>query len=185
MLSDILVKEKETVINRWLELTLNTYPDETKKFLGSKKDRFSNPVGSNIREGLNEIYNLLVTNADPENPEFSYFMDKIVRIRAVQEFTPSNALAFIFFLKHAVREVLAKNITDRGMFEELLTFESRIDRLALLAFNIYMQCRETLFDIRAFELKNRTSRILEVISRKYGMPEDWAEPDNNNSSTAT
>ena len=39
--------------------------------------------------------------------------------------------------------------------------ESRIDDLALLAFDIYMKCREKLYDIRANEAKNQVSRLLQ------------------------
>jgi hypothetical protein len=47
------------------------------------------------------------------------------------------------------------------MFRELLTLESRIDQLANASFDIFMKCREKLYEIRANELRNWTYRALQ------------------------
>jgi hypothetical protein len=81
-------------------------------------------------------------------------LDSIIRIRAVQDFTPSQALAFVFLLKKAVREEL--KIKDSGftkldlpeLHEELLHFETRIDGLASLAFDVYVKCRDDINRIK-------------------------------------
>jgi hypothetical protein len=39
--------------------------------------------------------------------------------------------------------------------EELSALETRIDRLALLAFDCYMKCREKIYEIRLGELRRR------------------------------
>ena len=106
-------------------------------------------------------------------------MTKSFEIRAIQDFSPAEALVFVFFLKNAVREKLAPHVEEYKLFEELLTFESKVDRLALLAFNIYVQCRESLYDVRVAEIRRRSSRILERASQKYGMPEEWLDPDDD------
>lgn len=62
---------------------------------------------------------------------------------------------------------------DPDLLGELLKLESRIDSLALTSFDIYMKCREKLFEMRAMEIRNRTSRILERACMKYGAPHDW------------
>jgi RsbT co-antagonist protein rsbRD N-terminal domain len=185
MLVKLLKKEKKAILKRWLDLTLDTYPQESKKFLARDVNRFANPVGSSIQLGMEAIYDSLLTEDDSVTPVFMEQLDKIIRIRAVQDFSPAVAVGFMFLLKIAVREVLAKDIQDSRRFEELLTFESRVDKLALLSFNIYMQCRETIFDIRATELRNRTSRILERACQKYGMPSEWMDPEDKNKNSET
>ncbi len=185
MLVKFLEKEKDAVLKRWLDLTLDTYPQQTKKFLVRDVNRFANPVGSSIQSGMETIYDSLLQEDVGITPPFMEQLDKIIRIRAVQDFTPALAVGFIFLLKSAVREVAAKEIQDSRQFEELLTFESRIDKLALLSFNIYMQCRETIFDIRATEIRNRTSRILERACQKYGMPSEWLDPEDKNDNSVT
>jgi len=179
MLEKFLAANKATILKRWFELILDTYPPDSRKFFGTQKNRFSNPVGANLSEGLEGLLDGLVHGVDSESEAFSDFLDKIVRIRAVQEFSPANAVGFIFLLKTAVRENLAKEIHDQRMLEELLEFESRIDGLALVAFNIYMQCRETIFEMRATEIRSRVSRILERACQKYGNPSEWLDPQND------
>jgi hypothetical protein len=185
MLVKFLEQEKQAVLKRWLELTLDTYPGEAKKFLAGNANRFANPVGSSIQSGMESIYDSLLKEDTGLTPPFMEHLDKIIRIRAVQDFSPALAVGFVFLLKSAVREVAAKEIQDSRQVEELLTFESRIDKVALLSFNIYMQCRETIFDIRATEIRNRTSRILERACQKYGMPSEWMDPEDKNDNSVT
>jgi len=176
MLEDSLSAQRAPILQRWLELILETYPPDSRKFFATQKNRFSNPVGANLSEGLEGLFDSLVHGVDSESDSFSDYLDKIVRIRAVQEFSPAKAVGFVFFLKTAVRETLAEQIHDPRLLRELLEFESRIDSLALLAFNIYMQCRETIFEMRATEIRSRVSRILERACQKYGNPSEWLDP---------
>ena len=159
MLEEFLVNKRTAILERWFELTVDTYPADSRKFIKSRGDRFANPVGASISKGLDGIYDLLVKSGGAEPHEFVTSLDEIVRIRAVQDFSPANAVGFVFLLKKAVREALGKEILENQILDQVVAFESRIDSLALLSFNIYMQCREKLFEIRATEIRNRTSRI--------------------------
>ncbi len=185
MLEDLLAKNRTVILRRWFELTLDTYPADSRKFLKRQNDRFANPVGMSISEGMEEIYERLLKSGDAGPHEFATSLDKIVRIRAVQDFSPANAVGFVFLLKTAIREAVAKEIRENLLFGQLLKIESRIDRLALLSFNIYMHCREQLFEIKATEIRNRTSRILERACQKYGMPQDWQAPENGSKNSVT
>ena len=96
-------------------------------------------------------------------------LDPIIRIRAAQNFTPSQATAFVLSLKKALRENLAKELHDLSSIRELFEFESKIDQLCLMAFDIYMQCREKIYQIGANETRNRTFKAFEragLISEK-------------------
>ncbi len=175
MLEDLLLKERDAVVSRWKELLVGTYPSETQRFLKTQRNPFANPLGNSIDEGLDGLYDNLLKDGDSE--AFSKFLDRVIRIRAVQGYAPSTAVGFVFLLKDAVRGVLEKVISEKRLYEELLTFEQKIDSLALLSFNIYMQCRETIFEIRAHEIRSRTSRLVERACQKYGMPHEWADSD--------
>ncbi|MGC8605690.1 MAG: RsbRD N-terminal domain-containing protein, partial [Desulfomonilaceae bacterium] len=86
----------------------------------------------------------------------------------------SDAVGFIFFLKKSIRESVHEEMSkDSILVGEVLAVESRVDSLALTAFDVYMKCREKLFEIRAMEIRNRTSRILDRACMKYGAPHDW------------
>jgi len=176
MLTDLLVREKARILKRWSDLILETYPPETSKFLKSSADRFRNPVGAAITEGTEVLFDALVRGVDHRSNEVSAALDNIVRIRAVQEFSPSVAIGFIFLLKKVVREHLVRDIQEKRLVDALLDFESKIDDMALTAFNIYTGCRERIFEIRAVEIRNRTSRILERACEKFGMPSEWQPP---------
>ena len=78
-----------------------------------------------------------------------------------QNFAPSEAVRFIFQLKSVVRSTLARTQQEPVSAEELISFESSIDDLALFAFDLYMQCRETIYDIKAKEARSMTFRLLQ------------------------
>ena len=150
-------------MERWFQLVLGTYPADTSRFLKQEKDRFINPVGYAISQEIEALYDELLQGMNSD--KLAACLDNIIRIRAVQDFSPSQTIAFIFLLKKAIREELASEITENQVFEELLKFESRIDKLVLLAFDIYMKCREKVFEIRVNEAKAERERVLKLLER--------------------
>lgn len=130
-----------------------------------QKDPFANPVGSTILEGIEGLYDELLTGAGLAKAPF--FLDTITRVRAVQDFSPSGAIAFIPFLKKIIRDELPRDTGENPLFEDLGEFERRIDQLTLMAFDIYVACREKLYEIRVNEIKNRSARVLEGINSAY------------------
>jgi hypothetical protein len=92
-------------------------------------------------------------------------LDGIVRIRAVQDFTAGQAMAFLFVLKKVVREALQDEIQSCPDGDGLAAVEGRIDEMALLAFDLFMKCRERIYEIKANEAKRR----IYVLERMYGV----------------
>jgi hypothetical protein len=157
MLVDELAKHRVAILERWFEDVIDNYPDETGKFLKEQSDPFANPVGAGLHQGLSEILDGLVNSVNPVELEAS--LDLVVRVRAVQEFTPAEAVDFVFRLKSIVREMLGdRRKTDH---EEWAEFDHSIDRLASLAFDVYMRCREQMWAIRAKEIRTQSLGILE------------------------
>jgi len=128
--------------------------------LKTQKNRFGNPVGYAISEVIDVILEEL--SGEMDVARVSRYLDNIIRIRAIQDFTPSRAVAFIFLLKKVIREELADEIREQQLFDELLMIESRIDQLANVSFDMYMASREKIYKLRANELRNQTSRMLKV-----------------------
>jgi len=98
----------------------------------------------------------------------------------VQDFSPSQAIGFIFLLKKAIREVLESGIRGKPVLEEWMEFQSRIDQLALLAFDVYMECREKICEIRVNEAKAEREmafRLLERMSFMKKEPEKGEDVD--------
>jgi hypothetical protein len=162
VLKDFLIHKKSTILKRLFDQVLETYPQETQGFLGREKEPVANPVGSTILEGIEGLYDELLQGGDPAKA--SFFLDNITRIRAVQDFSPSAAIAFIPSLKKVIRDELPSGTAENHPFEDLWEFERRIDQLTLMAFDVYMVCREKLYEIRVNEIKNRSARILERLN---------------------
>jgi len=163
----IIEQRKAAIVKKWFDLTAQTYAPDTAEFLKSKTDPFANPVGGSMLKGLHVLLNQLIHDMDPQI--INSYLDPIIRIRAVQNFTPSQATAFILSLKKALRANLTKELRDIHNTEELFEFELKIDQLSLMAFDIYMQCREKIYQISANETRNRTFRAFEragLISEK-------------------
>lgn len=158
-LKNILSEKKDVLLASWFDRILDTYPPDTAKFLKNQKDRFANPVGQTIHEGIEGIFQELLDGG--EIGKISAFLDALIRVRAIQEFTASQAVAFIFFLKGVIRDGIKDIPVTPELAEEIVSLDSQIDSLALIAFDIFMQCREKLYDIRANEVKNMTYRLLQ------------------------
>ena len=158
-LNKFLLQKKPLILNRWLDLIVETYPADTRRFLKKQKDRFANPVGTTISREIENLYEELLQGIDPDR--VSPILDRIIRIRAIQDFSPSQAISFIFLLKRVIREVLEKEVQENRLSDELMRFDSKVDDLALLAFDIFMSCREKIYKIKADQAKNQVSKLLE------------------------
>lgn len=158
MIEELFKEKKSWLANRWLDLTLESYSPEARKFFKGKQDEFGNPVGEVLRREFPAILDSLLQGFTPE--KLTPCLDSIIRIRAVQDFSPGQAVGFILLLKQAAREALSEARASVSA-SELVDFEDRIDRTLLLGFEIYSACREQMFRIRTLEVKSRTAKLLE------------------------
>jgi len=163
VVQDLLKEKKPAILKRWFQLIIDTYPADTSRFLGQEKNRFANPVGSTVSREIERLFDELFQETSPE--KLFSCLDPVVRIRAVQDFTPSGAVGFIFLLKQAIRAELGDRLNELKDLEELSEIESRIDKIALFAFDIYMGCREKIHEIRTKELKDRSYLLMERMNR--------------------
>jgi len=153
LLSEALARRRGAVIDAWLARILRGYSGSTARFFLEEKDPFRNPVGQAFKRGLPVLFDQLVGAMDPAALKAA--LDDIVRIRAVQDFTASQAVAFVFDLKEVVRAALRED-DAAGMPEiDLEPLDGRIDEMALAAFDLYLECRERLLEIRVHEMQRR------------------------------
>jgi len=170
-LEDLLRRKRPAILERWRKLITETYPEEMARFLASEDDQFANPVGHFIRHGTDVL--LEEVHGDLDRDVIRECMDPVVRIRAVQDFTPSEAVGFVFLLKRAVMQEAGAEIEAEGLLGELLAFESRVDRVAGIAFDAYARCRQQIYEIRIREIKNRSA----VLMRRMNLLVDEPAPD--------
>jgi hypothetical protein len=157
---DLLIEKKSSIVKKWFDLIIEIYPSDPSNYFKKQTDRFLNPVGHTISEGIDGLFDELLNGVD-SSEKFFPFLNDILRIKAVQDFSPSKAISFIFLLKQAVREELKSEIKKQQISDDLTLFESRIDSIALLSFDIYMKCREKIYEIKADETKRMTFRLLQ------------------------
>jgi hypothetical protein len=162
-LSDLLEKKQGVILQRWFDLILETYPIDTATLMKKEKDRFANPVGSTISREIEVLFRKLCEGSRDEKCRAS--LDAILKIRSVQDFSPSNALGFIFLLKRAIGETLKNEICKEPFIDEWLRLQSRIDDLALQAFDIYMDCREKICGIRIDQARAEKEMAFRMMER--------------------
>ena len=152
-LKGLIEKNKNEIVKNWFEATIQTYAPDTAPFYKNQKDQFANPVGNITAKGIAFLLDQLLNDFEPD--AVKTYLDPVIRIRAVQNFTPSQATAFIILLKKVLRDRLSDELQDAAMVMELLAFESRIDQLCLMAFDIYMACKEKIYQISANDMRSQ------------------------------
>ncbi|MFH1950628.1 MAG: RsbRD N-terminal domain-containing protein [Pseudomonadota bacterium] len=163
-LDNLLSDKRSKIIKKWRGVIIETYPKDAQSFFKREKSQFANPVGLTIGQEIETLYDEVIKGDDIE--KISSSLDNIIRIRAVQDFKPSQAVGFVLQLKQIIREELGK-----GHLGEMHELESRIDDVALLAFDVYSRCRQTLFDIRVKEVRGQVGRLLERANLISEIPE--------------
>ena len=153
MVKQLLLQKKDVIINKWIQSIFDTYPEETSDFLRLQKNQFSNPVGHIISDAAEKIFGAVLSGN--QALEIKILLSDIIKVRAVQDFLPSKAAGFIFSLKDIIREEVQQDIKDINAFNEFCGILSGIDRVALIAFDLYSEAREKVFQLRMNELKNK------------------------------
>lgn len=163
-LEELLTDRRAAIVDRWAEMALGVYPPGAAPFLRGERDRFRNPVGHITGECLAGLFDGLVAGRPPA--ELRSELDGIVRIRAVQDLSPSRALGFLFLLETAIRTELGAGAEDEDARAALHRMNRWIHALVLEAFDLYVRCREQIYDLRARDVQRRTSRLLERLQER-------------------
>lgn len=163
-LDELLSQRKDAILARWLEAALSAYPEEGSAAFARNKDPFANPVGHSLRVGTREVFEALLGGMDEER--IRQHLHEIIRIRAVQDLTPSRAVGFVFDLKEAVRVELGDQVEDLGLARELASYQGLIDKVSLAAFDIFVECRQKLSELRINEVKRQVSWVVGKINAR-------------------
>ena len=164
-LTELLAQQRDDIVEQWLGRIVDTYPERTSHFMKNERDRFQNPVGYALRVQLPVLFAALL--GEDVSGKLEAAIDAIVRVRSVQDMTASQCATFIYLLKTIVREQVPEAYQSEDSIRELLDFESRIDGLALAAFDNIVACKEKIFEIRAMEAKLKTAKVVDRLNRMY------------------
>lgn len=164
----LLRAEREAIADEWREAIYRTYPFDTAGFLRKGVDEFKNPVGTRTQHAVTALTKHFLQEVVLSDDELDAALDEMVRMRAVQPFEPSKAMGALFLIKGVVRKKLPKVGKLKDHAEALLQFESKVDSVALRAFDIYVKCKVQLYEMRVNEIKNQQAMLL----RRAGLVAD-------------
>ena len=160
-LEQFISSRKETILLTWKTLVLGTYPPETASFIKRESDPFLNPVGRALVHTGELLLKIAVSGA--ERQEVEEGLGDIVRMRAVQGFSPSQALCFMKEMKKAVWKGMLPAMLEGDFVKDWRVVESRLDEAMLAAFDLYVACAKRIDEIRVNEAKAEKERLLRLI----------------------
>ncbi|MGV1100924.1 RsbRD N-terminal domain-containing protein [Thiovibrio sp. JS02] len=155
LLEELLIDRKGEILDSWVDQVLATYPADAAHIFKKGKDQFANPIGFSVKSSLWEVYVLLFEKNEPE--KIVAALEQLVQIRAVQTFNPSEAVSMAYILKKVVKDFCRKDkVADLAGWQ---AFEERVDVLAYTMFDMYVACRERLYQTRIAEIKSGSNII--------------------------
>jgi len=163
-----LAEHKDAIVQRWLDDVLGSYSADASGAFKRQKDPFANPVGHSLRAGTRGIFELLLDGADAE--AIRPHLEEIIRIRAIQQFSASQAVGFVFRLKEAVRAELGETVVDPACSSDWAELETWVDQVALTAFEIFVECRERVCELRINEVKRSVAWVMDKMNGRNGTP---------------
>ena len=116
-----LTAKKAAILRKWADAVFDTYPGDTAAFLRSEKDRFANPVGYATTISLDKILDGLLTGSDIH--ALSAYIEDIIKIRAVQDFSPPQAASF------PLLQYKRQNHTHARRLKDLRERDSQMSRI--------------------------------------------------------
>ncbi len=163
MIYDKCKQEQDTILTKWLADFFKHHSLDAVGVSRTVDDKFLNPVGHTVKTALKYLYPAILGD-DVEQEEIKKQVQELMRIQAVQQLSPAQAIVPLQALKEHLYTLLKKEIEKN--FKEYKEICDRIDTLMLIAFDIYTQDKETLYRIRVNELKSAQSQILRFAQSK-------------------
>jgi hypothetical protein len=149
----LLINERE-IIPKWYKRMIESYPPEMRNFWENNENRFTQPVPYTMTLAMQKIYRELIKPLPNEQWVYSE-LESMMRICAVQNLRPSDAVRVFFQLKDIIREEAVKTETLDSFLEIFQKIEEYLDQWILRAFDIYMEFREKIYELRMKEIRNQ------------------------------
>ncbi len=157
-LQELLTQKRDKLLADWEDILLGEYQKDTFRIFKKQKNQFANPIGHKTRVGLAELFDVICDESDDEvvTPD----LRQLLKVRALQPISPSQAVGFIFKIKDMIAAECKKEGMDT-LYIEFLAFCARVDAAALAVFDIFAQSREQLLQARLNEVESGRNIIVE------------------------
>lgn len=176
-LAEVLEQKRSLIQAMWTEAVIVSYPSESAKFIVENKNKFTNPLGYTLENSINTICCNYLDTANVRECEQA--IEALIRLRAVQDFTPSKAIGIMFDFKAIVLSEIRDMVESKDKFNEYLSIEKQIDRMTEYALNFYIECRERVNEIKANEVRQGFERMIIRLNSKYKKLEESEEINNS------
>jgi len=159
--------EREQILSKWNAAVFATYPLDTTGFVRTREDQFRNPGAHAVRLALEETY-MAVSGGLSSEKQLRDSLEMFVKLRAVQHFTSVQAMGVMYLLKPLLRERILPACLQKGLLEEYLEAESRLDTAALLACDMYVASKVQVYEERVGEIKRQHTQIVRWAQKQEG-----------------
>lgn len=149
---EALAEKKSKIVQLWIEAVMASYSADGASFFMKQKDRFANPLGFAVKAGLSAVFDQLA--GDQPGQAMPAELSQFIKLRSVQTFAPSAAVGFVYQLKAIMMVQLGHEVLSASS-AEWFAFEAKIDALALKIFDLYMEDRELLCQVKVDEYKRK------------------------------
>ena len=146
---------RAALVTAWYEDTMHSYFPLADTAFGDHNS-FAHPVGQNFFQAMTAIVDGLADGTERES--FAPPLDRIVRILAVQGLPAGMSVRFLHSLRRRLEDETGFSATEKS------AISARLDDLAEMAAEIWLECRETLSTLRIGELRQRI-QLLEAAAK--------------------
>ncbi|MCP4295716.1 MAG: hypothetical protein GY786_08935 [Proteobacteria bacterium] len=154
-------QEKPEILRDWYETVINSFPQKSRRIITLNEDRFANPMGYTLYEGMQQILETIVSRSSIV--DLDEVLGKIIRVKAIQDKQPNDGLEFLFDLKNIIRQygnAFSENFTEnRALFE----IEDLIDSIILKAHLIFVESREKISELKVREVEKKTHMLRRLV----------------------
>ena len=154
-MKSLIEQNKEWILKKWLNRRLALFSKQKQSLITTQMDQFQNPIRYEIFEGLKVI----LENFETKGKKFTESLDQISRVLAIQDFPPSMAMSLFYELKEIIQERAKKTGVSLG-HNEWGEFNSIVEKMTLEAFDSYIGHRETIYQLKVDESKNKAFMLL-------------------------
>ena len=110
---DIISARRDAAIQKWTEAVFAMYPFETTGFIRTQRDQFANPSATPPAPPGNRSHDA-VTGRDVDMEKVHASVAALIRIRAVQDLKPEQAVGVLYLYKSVLRELLLADMLVAG-----------------------------------------------------------------------
>ena len=143
----LIARRQAAIAEGWLGLVGKTHLANWSGMPSRSRDDFADPAFCLMRKCIEAMVEALDSGVVQE--KLAPSMEGFLKLLALQEFSPSQAIQFVF----AVRPLLRRELSLEPNSPESLALDDRVDDIALIAMDIYSRCREKVYEARYNQLK--------------------------------